>query len=396
MNKKEEKNIKITDKGYYRVRFILYGYKVDKTFKFKKDAIDFKNAKTREIERMKREGISFEKHDLTFEEAFLEMLENQKDKKGNYIEKTNYYQFKNQTIDNYKKTFKNHLQGLENKLLKDLTVADINKTLNVIPKMINGRKSNVQYRTRIVISKVIEYAEDNNYIFRFPKSYGKNVEKYRSNKEIIHRNNFIEEKDLLKIINNVPNLSDNHRKKISNEDIIFIFKLFFYSGLRCGEARGLMVKDFSVKDKRYTITVQRQMLDGTQIISESLKLMHESRIVFLKENVYKSFIDYFKNKGYKENDFVFDFLHDGIVISRQKISRMIKKTIKDLKGLDILDKKIYSDLSPQDLRVSNTRYLKEIGTSDELRAAIQGHNVTTQNAYYESITDDIDSIFGIN
>lgn len=396
MNKKDEKNIIITDKGNFRVRFILYGYKVDKTFKTKKDALEFKDLKTKELERMKKEGILFEKHDITFEEAFFEMLENQKDKNKNYIDGTNYYQFKEQTIENYKKTFKNHLQNLKNIKLKDLTVADINKTLNIIPKAINGKKSNVQYRTKIVISKIIEYAEDNNYISKFLKTYGRSIEKYKGSNAISQRNNYIEESDLLKITKNVSILPENHRIKISNEDIAFIFNLLFYSGLRCGEARGLKVSDFLVDGKRYIIKVQRQMIDGTQTISDNLKLMHESRIVILKENVYKYFINYFKNKEYKPDDFVFDFMHDGIVISRQKISRMIKKTIKDLKDLDVLDENIYSDLSPQDLRVSNTRYLKMIGTSEELRAMLQGHNVYTQNKYYESITDDIDSIFGNN
>lgn len=396
MKQKKEKNIRITEKGTFRVRFTLFGINVDKTFKSLNEAKAFRNQKTNEINRMHKEGIVFEKHDITFGEAFNEMLANQIDD-GNEIEESNYYQFKKQTIDNYKKIFKNHLSSLKDIPLKDLTVKLIDNIINIIPKTKNGKNSNVQYRTKSVIDKIIKYAENSKYISIFPKTYGINVKKYGSTKNILDKDNYIEEDTLISIVNNINQLSEKNRVKLSNEDISFIFQLFFYTGLRCGEARGLMVKDFCVDEykgvKRFFVKVERQMLDGKQEIS-NLKSRHETRIAYVKEEVFKVFLNFFKTKKYTVDNYVFDFLDDGCIISRQKISRMLKKTILELKEKGILDKDVYSDLSPQDLRVSNTRYLKNIGSSGELRAAIQGHTVSTQNAYYETNTDDINEIFG--
>ena len=390
---KKEKYIIITEKGTYRVRFTLYGYKVDKTFKSKKDANDFKSSKIRLIERMKQEGILFEKHDITFKEAFSEMLENSIDNSGNEIKRTNYFQFKDETINNYKKTFKNHLLQLENIMLKDLNVAKINQVINIIPNTINGKQSNVQYRTRIVISKVIQYAEDNNYIFRFPKNYAMTVKKYGRKNEFSNRDNYIKESTLNIIIKNLCNLSFEHKKVITNEDIKFIFVLFFYSGIRCGEARGLKVKDFSIIKNQATINIERQMIDGTQKI-DLLKGNHNARKVYLKQKIYDYFIGYFKFKGYKDDDFVFDFLKNGEIISRQKISRAMKKVVKSLKELGLLDNEVYDEISPQVLRISNTHYLETIGASEKLSAAIQGHSIATQQKYYEVVSDDIGEVFG--
>lgn len=390
---RKEKNIVLNEKGNFRVRFILYGYSVDKTFKTQEEAILFKKAKIKEIERMKDENISYDNHDITFGEAFNEMLENQKDKNGNEIKKSNYYQFKDETINNYKKTFNNHLKPLELITLKSLTVAKINQVLNLIPQIKNDKLSNVQYRTKIVISKVIDYAEDNNYIFRFPKNYGRGVKKYGGKNEFSNRNNYITENTLITIINNISNLSESHMRILSNEDIKFIFMLFFYTGLRCGEARGLKVSDFKIINNQATINVERQMIEGSQKI-DLLKGNHEARIVYLKQEIFQYFNNYFKYKNYNYDNYVFDFLKTGEIISRQKISRMMKRVIKNLKDFKILNDDVYDEISPQVLRISNTHYLESIGASEKLSASIQGHTIATQQKYYEVVSDDKEKIFG--
>lgn len=380
-------------RNVYRIRIIREGITlVNKTCRTKSEATNLAKLILDDYERNKRDGINFALANTTFGECFDNMLKNQVID-GKEIPESNSCRFKEGTIDNYKQMYRNYLTKLKDVKMIRLNPGLIDEVLNVIPtKNKDNKNSSVPRRCKAIITKVILYAEKYNIVHNFPRTYGENIVK----KEISYQeceNDYLSYDQAISIFNYLS----NHREPIScfitNDDILFIFQLLYYSGVRIGEARALKVSDFKIDayGKAY-ISIERQKDDKTGNIT-SLKGHHEERIVYLKKEVHNSFKQFFKSKKYEEDTYVLDINGTG-VINRQLISRILKKTVVFLKSINALDKNTYENLSPQSMRISNNIYFIDIlGLSLDACAKMQGHTKSTYHKYYKRVTDDFNQIF---
>lgn len=375
----------IVDTTYKRIRikgrFDLY-FSAHNYLKSQKMKIDLQIQENEEII----------KNGITLQKAFDEMLENQKE--GNIeIPESNYYKLNNKTVKLYKSVFENHLKGLAKEKLKSIDASMIKKELNKIQYKTIDTNGNIKYsdlpnRSKTILTRIFDYALDSNYISSSPRFA--NI-KFSKPKNEIKTQNYISISDFELFCKTIEQMPEKESSRINNKDFIFLLKIYYYTGIRSGEGRGLKVEDFFADDlgekKKYKVYIKRQMDDDSRTQTSFLKGGHTTRTVLLSKENYDYFLSFFKQKKYKKENFVFDFALDGNIIRRQKIERKLKKAVEFAKEREPKLKKL-SLSSLQGFRISNGYYLKSLGIEEEERAMIQGHSVTVQQKYYAYSNED--------
>ena len=107
---------------------------------------------------------------------------------------------------------------------------------------------------------------------------------------------------------------------INDPKYILLFKLLFFYGLRCGELRGLKVKDF--KDDR--IVIERELSNkgrfGGQKVFDT-KTISSVRDYPYVSDIKELYLKFIKENNLHKNDFVFQTKSDGTVLGETTIRR---------------------------------------------------------------------------
>lgn len=383
------------ENGVWRVRKKYKGVSMSFTRPTQKEALYELKSRIKEIDDKIKLDISLEKtvEKLTMEDVFNEFIEAQGCK------------WKDDTLRFNRLLINNHFQSL-----KDIPISLINDKIItnwvIEIKKINSNKdgrelSNLPYRLSRLLFNILEFAIRKRYCSPLiDLSFVNNVSKVKTVSQKTSDNyiNFQDFELLCDAITKMPEPPKAQR----NEDMLFIIKFLYYTGLRIGEARAVQKKDIvkaivkSSEGTKYShyIDVYKQFGDNNYVLDNTLKCSTPCRKVGIVKEVYDEFMNYLEKNNYADENYIFDFKKEDKPLYRSVISNNIKRIIKLGKELKLLPEFFVDELSPHGFRYSNTIYLKYVlKKSVEVAARNQGHSVFTMQNTYTRIdrNDDFDT-----
>lgn len=323
-----------------------------------------------------------------------------------FIEYTNEKgtRWKNNTKNYNVKLFNNHFSPIADIKMCDLTDAAISNWIDGIKSVNDNRDgrslSNLPYRVTSLLKGLLGLAMRKRYCSpSLDLSFVNNIKKIKTVTQKTE-DNYINYTDFTLLCSAISSLPENPQAQ-KNDDMLFLIKFLYYTGLRIGEARAIkksdiireVVKTSTGSKYMYYINVYKKFGDNDFILDNTLKCNNPKRKVKIVNSVFIEFMSYLNSHGFKDEDYIFDFKKNNRPLYRSVISNNLVRIIKKSKELNLLPETFVDVLTAQGFRYSNTIYLKNIlKVPIEIAAENQGHTVAVMLNIYTRIdkNDDID------
>lgn len=225
-----------------------------------------------------------------------------------------------------------------------------------------------------ILRRLLDYAMAEGYCTRFDTTFINISTKGNRRSEKIE-NNFMTENDFRSLINGIKTLESLKGSTVSVEFFIFVLNFLYFTGMRINEARSIKFSDLRKDDLTQYIYLHGQLADNANEFKSYLKNKDLSRKIYIEQSVYDMFITFLKKNNYKEDEYVFDFKHNGMPFTRNSLSKTFKYTVATLKENGKLSEDFNEDITSHGFRRSNVKYLFDRGMSIEAAANNLGHTV---------------------
>ncbi len=293
--------------------------------------------------------------------------------------------------------FQNHFTSFLNIPIGNITdaiISDWIKSIKKINQFKDGRElSNLPYRVASLLKCLLKLAIRKKYCSpMLDLSFVNDIPKIKTVSEKTEKN-YVNYPDFQLLCNALEKLPQSMKAQ-KNENMLFLIKFLYYTGLRIGEARAVkkgdivkeLIKTANGTKYIYYVNIYKQFGDNNYILDNTLKCNNPKRKVRLVSEVYQDFMNYLNSHNFEDKDYIFDFKKTNKPLYRSVISDNLDRIIKYSKKLKLLPETFVDNLSPQGFRYSNTIYLKKIlKVPLEIAAENQGHTVTVMLNIYTRI-----------
>lgn len=305
--------------------------------------------------------------------------------------------WKANTKEGNRSIFRNHFRTMYDVSLAKITDEILCDWALRLNKMNTGRNtfdmSNIPAKCSRLMRRMLELAIRKQHIkkpldFRFMMMIKGKSKNYVSERT---QNNYLTFKELDIITKAVPEMPEL-RQGATKEDMLFIMRFLYFTGLRISEARAITKGDIKKKYSRmgkktfYVVMVDKQYDEESKTIISNLKCNTPSREIYVYKETYEEFMAYFKKKGYDDDRLVLDVEDRGEALHRKTLTKKIKRFLCKMQELELIPEYFNTDITPQGFRRSNTVYHKNVMKLDVIEAArMEGHSPAVMQNIYDRI-----------